>query len=71
MIVSESCGKKETQYRIKCSCKVTSKKASRDMHEACTLARKEGFITVPGKRVTDPMVWICSACKKKLDGQAN
>lgn len=34
------------------------------MHEACTLARREGFITKPGEKLTDPMVWLCPKCKK-------
>jgi hypothetical protein len=64
MIISESVSKKETIYRIKCKCKCTSKKGCKDMHEACTLARREGFITKPGEKLTDPMVWLCPKCKK-------
>lgn len=66
MIVIEFNGKKKL-FRIKCACKASSK-PSEDMHLACTKARKEGFVTKPGKTLSDPMVWVCAKCKSKLDG---
>ena len=67
MIISEMLGKKNTIYRLKCDsggCKKMSKKASNDMNQVCMLARREGFITISGKRLTDPMIWLCCDCKK-------
>jgi len=69
MIVTEFNGKKKL-FRIKCACKACSK-PSEDMHQACTKARKEGFVTIPGKTLGDQMVWVCSKCKSKLDGNCS
>ncbi len=36
-----------------------------DIEELTVLARKNGFVTKPGKKLSDPMLWVCPGCNKE------
>lgn len=65
----------EAAFAVQCDfgCKKEVSKKRFTFGEAADEARKFGFITVPGLRLTDPSNWCCSSeqCRKKAQAQKN
>lgn len=50
-------------------CGTVSHGAGRDAGQAADAARKDGFTTIPSKRLSAPSRWLCKECKKAYDNE--
>lgn len=64
MIRPENNPKFGTVFRVYCDFCPTSKSSAIDIDpgDVALKAKKERFVTVPGKEIHDPMKWCCKSC---------
>ncbi len=58
--------KEEIRYRVFCdTCGTGSNCAMEDPGDLSLKAKKERFVTIPGKFSFDPMTWACGSCNEQ------